>query len=228
GYPVSVYLTTYYSDYNRPVFDPMCAYLFWKGTGKRLELPGILNGGGADSENLKRILLYAKQQSLNGVEKDRLLANIADQLGIDYEALCKERLLTLMRPAEVSELAAAGVDFQLHTHRHRAYRERKKWLREIDENQERITAATGSRAQHFCYPSGFYLPEYPGWLREHGVTSGTTCEPGLAQAKSDLCLLPRLMDTRNLSDTAFRGWITGVAEFLPKRRSEMSDWPLMD
>src|SRR2546426_11917933 len=37
GFPVTVYQTSYYSSFNRPVFDIALSYIAWKGAGKRLE-----------------------------------------------------------------------------------------------------------------------------------------------------------------------------------------------
>jgi peptidoglycan/xylan/chitin deacetylase (PgdA/CDA1 family) len=222
GFPVTVYLTTYYLEFNRPVFDPMCSYLMWKGQGRPLELPEL------KTSSERELLLYARREGMNGAEKDRLLKRIADNLGIDYEGLCRERILTLMNASEVRQIADAGVDIQLHTHRHRAYRNRERWLREVDENATRIEGLTNRPAKHFCYPSGFYLPEYPEWLRAHGVESATTCEPGLASAASDVRRLPRLMDSNTLSEAEFTAWVTGVADWLPRRPFQMSNWPLAD
>src|SRR5262245_13354130 len=42
GYPVTLYLTTYYVEFNRPVFDAMCSYLLWKGRHRQqLEWPKV-------------------------------------------------------------------------------------------------------------------------------------------------------------------------------------------
>jgi hypothetical protein len=41
GWPVTVYLTTYYSYYNAPVFDPMLDYLLWKGRGAQFAWPDM-------------------------------------------------------------------------------------------------------------------------------------------------------------------------------------------
>ena len=49
-----------------------------------------------------------------------------------------------MRPAEVTELSAQGVDFQLHTHGHRVPGEKAAFLQEIEENRRAITEMTGN------------------------------------------------------------------------------------
>ena len=36
GFPVTLYLTTFYSYYNRPVFDVVCSYLLWRGRARTL------------------------------------------------------------------------------------------------------------------------------------------------------------------------------------------------
>src|SRR2546421_5104416 len=38
GFPVTLYLTTFYSYYQRPVFDLMASYLLWKGRSNVLDL----------------------------------------------------------------------------------------------------------------------------------------------------------------------------------------------
>jgi hypothetical protein len=205
----------------------MCAYLLWKAQGRRIEVPGVFDGSvepNGDRALARRIVSYARTQRLSAAEKDQLLADIARQADIDYEALalCSERLLTLMTPQEVAEVAAAGVDIQLHTHRHYAWRNRDKWLAEIDENARCIEATTGRRPVHFCYPSGFYLPEYPQWLREHGVVSA------FATPRTLPWLIPRLMDSAQFSSDHFKASVTGLATLLPNRRSSVSTWPLMD
>src|SRR6476619_869243 len=42
GWPATVYLTSYYCNYNRPVFDVMCSYLLWKGRDRMLDTTGLM------------------------------------------------------------------------------------------------------------------------------------------------------------------------------------------
>lgn len=233
AFPATVYLTTYYSDFNRPVFDVMCSYLLWKGQGQVLEYPEVLqsailldkNGRATASREIRR---FAFHQGLSGSEKDALLACLATRLQIDYEGLCSRRILHLMAPQEVAAVARDGIDIQLHTHRHRVSIHRQKFVREIQQNRTCIAASSSTATRHFCYPGGFHLPEFPGWLQECGVTSATTCKPGLACRKNSPLLLPRMVDHTNVSRTEFLAWVSGLASLLPRRAHAPSEGQLME
>ena len=228
-FPATVYLTSYYSKYQRPVFNTMLRYLFWKSQGKTLTTTGLTNDEqplGLSSSD-ERVAAFAAvagacaERGLSGTEKDAVLATVAARLGIDYDDLLRRRFLHLMTPEEVSRLPHDLIDVQLHTHRHRVPTEETRFEREILENRREITAMTGAGPEgvsHFCYPSGVTNPSFPGWLRRLGVVSATTCFPGIASAESDPLMLPRLIDTVNVSAMEFEGWLTGASAFLPRRR----------
>lgn len=225
-FPVTVYLTTFYSHYNKPVFDVIASYLLWKGRRAHLDFKGIngqelkvdLSDDGARAAALDELRKHALENKLSAEEKDALMASVAEQLKIDYDAVLAKRLLHVLSPDEVKTLAAGGVDIQLHTHRHRTPKDRSLFLREIEDNRNNIEAMTGASASHFCYPSGVYDEAFLPWLEEAGVVSATTCDAGFASRQSHPLLLPRLLDASALSDIEFEGWLTGVAAALPRRQ----------
>jgi peptidoglycan/xylan/chitin deacetylase (PgdA/CDA1 family) len=226
NFPVTVYLTTFYSGYNKPVFDVASSYLLWKGRSARLDFKEITGEAlQVDlAEQLARDMAvdelrrFARAQKLSAEEKDSLLAAVAKRLKVDYDALRASRLLHILSPEEVKSLASDGVDIQLHTHRHRTPHDRALFLREIEDNRKSIQKMTGaSSVSHFCYPSGVYDETFLPWLEEAGVVSATTCETGFASRQSNPLLLPRLLDVSGLSDIEFEGWLTGVSAALPRR-----------
>ena len=225
GFPVTVYLTTYYSDFQRPVFGLTCSYMLWKARNLgSLDLRefGVERTGLGPSETWEeiasQIVQWADGQNLNGEEKDQIAARLAQLLEIDYEQLRAKRILHLLNRNEVKELAAEGVDFQLHTHRHRTPSNEELFRREIRDNRDRIADAIGVRPTHFCYPSGAYRPEFLAWLSAEAVVSATTCDTGFATAQSNPLLLPRLVDTSARTDLEFESWLDGVGHFLSRRR----------
>lgn len=225
-FPVTLYLTTFYSHYNRPVFDVICSYLLWKGRGRRLNLKPLtgddtvigLSSEPARWETLQRIQRSANDRALSAEEKDALVMLVARQLEVDYDELLSKKILRLLTPEDVTHLAAEGVDVQLHTHRHRTPLDRELFLREIEDNRKSIQAMTGTTPSHFCYPSGNYDATFLPWLKEAGVVSATTCDLGLATANSNPLVLPRMLDISSLSSVEFAGWLSGVSAALPQRR----------
>jgi peptidoglycan/xylan/chitin deacetylase (PgdA/CDA1 family) len=222
-FPATVYQTTYYTYYNRPVFDTTCSYLLWKGMGKTVTDPGgiglpitvTLDSMTTVDETAKRLRFFATENLLSGEEKDHALAVLARQLGLDIRQILQSRTLHLMNPAELAEVSRDKIDIELHTHRHKLPAHRESFLEEIARNRELIRAATGIAPEHFCYPNGGHRPELPTWLREAGVKSATTCDPGLVSKGTDPMLLPRVTDSNNLSQARFESWLAGVGVFSP-------------
>jgi len=176
-----------------------------------------LNSAARRSAVFQHIYAYAQRHRLSAEQKDEFIARLADVLGADHESLTRKRILHIMTPDEVGRVAADGVDVQLHTHRHRTPMDRALFLREIEDNRKCIHAMTGVVPTHFCYPSGDYQPPFLPWLRECGVESATTCDPGIATRRSEPLLLPRLVDSSTLSPIEFQGWLSGLSDAIPRR-----------
>jgi peptidoglycan/xylan/chitin deacetylase (PgdA/CDA1 family) len=222
GFPATVYLTTYYAQLNRPVFNVMSSYLLWKARGRRLQWPGVIAEAVTLNEAERartwaKLRSFARRQRLSGIKKDDFLDELSSRLGIDYDALCQRRILSLMTSQEMTRALQAGMDIQLHTHRHRVPLARAQFVREIEENRQAISQVSRERPVHFCYPNGVFEPHVFGWLKELEIQSAVTCEPGLATAQQSPMRLPRLADSSNLTMTEFRSWISGEASMLPHR-----------
>jgi len=230
GYPIlkshsaeaTVYLTTYYSEDNRPVLGITADYILWKQRSRTVRLtsipdldrsldlqkPAVRKAAGA------AIRKHADSARMSADEKHDLLRRVAVDTGFDFDRFCEKRLLHVMTPSEARELAALGVDFQLHTHRHRVPLDETLFRREILDNRSRIEAITGRSCHHFCYPSGEYSQKVLPWLRSMNVKSATTCDPGICSTADEPLLLPRLLDQGTLSQVEFEAWCCGAAPAL--------------
>ena len=224
-FPATVYLTTYYCETNLPIFPLVISYVLWKARGFEFAFPLSPHGGitlDTRSPDGRRraqetLVRFAEVEGMSVKEKDALAEQLADMVDVDYAEIKRKRLMHLMNPAEVREVAAGGVDIQLHTHRHRSPPDEERYRAEIATNRERIVALTGATPRHFCYPSGAWMPRFSYWLSEEGLLSATTTEPGMASARRDRFRLPRLLDHSEMTPIEFDAWLCGLGALLPHR-----------
>lgn len=213
GFPATLYLTTYYVDFQRPLFNLTVSYLLWKtaAPGRRLPDGSPLTTRSEADALAARITEQADREGLTGAQKDERARCLAGDLGIDYDALIKSRVLQLMSAEEVRKTAGSSlITFEAHTHRHRTPVAAESMARELRDNQDRIQQITGRRPVHFCYPSGVYRRDYFPLLEKEGFKSATSCVMRIATAEDHPYLLPRFLDHSGVTDAHYRGWLSGV------------------
>jgi peptidoglycan/xylan/chitin deacetylase (PgdA/CDA1 family) len=215
--PSTVYLATYYTKHRLPVIPLVIDYILWKSGFTVLdaaefgiEAPVPIRDATERREAVRNILAVADAKGLTTLEKDAIAREIARQVGVSYEEILERRLFQIVTPEEATALTRAGVDLQLHTHRHRTPRVRELFVKEIVENRALIEQFSGKRPRHFCYPSGRYGEELVPWLKETGVISATTCVSGLASRDSDPLALPRFLDDGTIDLLRFQSFVAGV------------------
>jgi peptidoglycan/xylan/chitin deacetylase (PgdA/CDA1 family) len=227
GFPATVYLATYYAQFNRPVFDLMCRYLLWKARGVKLHWPEVagddvlLNDESRLTAN-ETISAFCKSKELSEPEKDELLWELSARLGMNLKELSNRRILHLMTGPELSQVVSGRTNIELHTHRHQVFPDRTRFCEEIQQNREAIRSLIQYDAKHFCYPSGVVMDGFPAWLKQYGVVSATTCKPGIASTECDPLLLPRILDSTYMTEDECMSWITGLGALLPRRHSDVS------
>jgi peptidoglycan/xylan/chitin deacetylase (PgdA/CDA1 family) len=225
GFPATVYQTTFYSEWNKPIFNLMCPYLLWKASGKVIESRGITGQPGIfdlrTEEGQKsasaEIMGFARSNGFSREQKQDLLRKVADAFGVNFQEISDQRVFTLMSRDELTQMVRNGVDIELHTHRHRVPKEKHLFMKELQDNQTFLSGIGAPTGKHFTYPCGVYREELFPWLAEFGVRSATTCDSGLVDSRSNIMQLPRFVDTPGVSPLEFEAWVCGLRQFLPGR-----------
>lgn len=223
GFGATLYVTTYYVVNPNPVFRLAIEYMFWKTRSHAVRLadlgPGVPDFGTVGPHapeshpDIIRLVEWAETH-VGESERVALARRLGALLDVDYDELVVSRRLSLLRPAEISELAAAGLDVQLHTHRHRLPAEGDGIRREIEDNRCVLEPLLDRRLTQFCYPSGAFSPRQFASLRDLGIESATTCLPGFNYTSTPALALRRFLDSEIVSDIAFAAELSGLKESL--------------
>jgi peptidoglycan/xylan/chitin deacetylase (PgdA/CDA1 family) len=226
GYPATVYQTTFYSGWNKPIFHLLCHYLLWKASGKIIQAYPLTGRNGffdlRTEEGINaasvEIRNFATEGHLCQEERQQIAKRLADLVGEDYQELSRRRMFNLMNREELSQIVRSGIDLQLHTHRHRVPSNKDLFLKELADNQEFLRDIGQANTNHFAYPSGVYRQEVFPWLAQFGVRSATSCDTGLVSSHSYQLCLPRFIDSPNISNLEFESWLCGLRDVLPSQK----------
>jgi peptidoglycan/xylan/chitin deacetylase (PgdA/CDA1 family) len=214
--PVTVYVTTYYVQNRMPVYTVTVSYLFWRATPRVVDLPRGIGSFDLKCETAKAEEVAQKfGAELPPDERFEFLRELAVVLDVSFDEIESQHLFEVMDEQQLRGLAAAGVDIQLHSHRHQWPLYDKEMVEsEIAENRRFLQRAVPYPLEHFCYPSGVYGLHQAEWLAELGVKSATTIEPGLNYRHTSHFALRRLVDGGPVSDIEFAAEMTGFMEIV--------------
>jgi len=230
GYPASVYVTTDHLDAGTVVFNVMLYYMLCRTKFRTFALKDIhsdidgLYEIGSDPDELRVRLSTAVHAAFpNFVDRQKVLYSLAEALGMKLESLITHDRFQLLSRVELQQLHALGFDIQLHTHTHHLPRESFDKVRvEIEQNKRLLEEILGKSPNHFCYPSGEYTPEHLVWLAQLGISSATTCEPGLNAHGADVLQLRRYLDSDATSEILFEAQVCGLPHLVQTVRRKLA------
>lgn len=216
--PASVYVTTYHVEKRAPVINVAITYLAQASPRTVVQLDDLPIGGVhaldtlAARNALGRKLGLAIDQLPTLDQRLDALRVAADRFGVPIDPWWANGQFHCMAADEVADAHRRGLDIQLHTHRHRGVME-GTLAAELSDNRAALARACGKTAfQHFCYPSGQYVPAAEATLAAAGIRSATLVEHGINPPGTHPYRLRRFLDGRSVSQAVFEAYLSGVLE----------------
>ena len=223
-YPYTVYITSYYSQKQSPVFNMVVKYMFWKTdkrrvSFKKLHFIDLESAEISDKTKINRIMLNIVkfgQEKLNNEQRHQLMVLLGEILNVNYYQIIKKRFLNILSDTEIKELSEEGVDFQLHTHTHRLPVDKEKFFWEIEQNRSYLKNIIGDNLKHLCFPDGHWLPEQIENLNAACIKSATTCEAGINYSNTQNLYLKRFVDSQAKFQIQFEAEVCGFLDIYNK------------
>jgi len=230
AFPATTYVTTYYSLKGGPVFRLCVQYMFWKTRkdgfkGSHLGLDWLGDVAWHSAEEKTKIvweIIHHGETACDEESRRALCRRLGECLEVNYDEILAHRLMSILSPDEVRQVARRGMDIQLHTHRHYFPVDREAAVKEIRDNRAALEELVGQRLHHFCYPSGLWSNRQWSWLKEEGIQSATTCIPGFNYSSTHRLALRRFLDGENIAFIEFEAEMSGFLELVRKTRAFMN------
>lgn len=221
----ALYLHTEAYQAGAPIIAVSLRYLLWKAGSKAVVVQGIdaaVDGHCdlADAAQRRRLcgaaeIWLARQPR---AQVAACLEHLGSALGVTPAELnLGSRRFSYMTVDELRAAAAGGCSIELHGHLHeyvpgQVARNRTN----IEQCREVIEAAGLPQPSHYCYPSGAFDAGAPAVMRAAGVSTATTCMPGLVRLRDGdtRFFLPRFLDGGDVSMIEFQAEMSGVLQLV--------------
>jgi peptidoglycan/xylan/chitin deacetylase (PgdA/CDA1 family) len=221
--PATVYVTSYYVEKSSPIFRLVVQYMFFMTKARTMAFKGVewcedqvvdLSDPAAAERIMDECIDYGERL---GAEESRsaICEQLGELLGTPYADITAARLFHLMTPEQLRTLKPAGIDIELHTHRHNfSTEDRVQAEREIAQNRAALKQWIDTEPSHFCYPSGVWSERQSAWLDHMQVKSSTTCMPGLNDHTTPRHALRRFLDGSNIHQLEFEAALSGFSDLM--------------
>ncbi len=223
GLPATLYIATYYVQKPTQVLNMVVRYLAWARPDHTIDLSHLapaltgcfrLSHPTEQSDACERIIQYGHTE-LDHEGRQDLVRRLAAILDFDIDSAEEARLFRFVTADEVGDMAAHGIDIQLHTHRHRFPTPEDGGIEpEIHDNRSALATMAPGPFEHFCYPSGDYDRAQLPLLEDMGVVTATTTEPGFNYATTPPLLLRRFLDSDTITEIEFEAEMCGFFEII--------------
>lgn len=227
GFAATVYVTTYYVTHRQPVFNILLQYILWRSEVSSLDIgllgPGLegryrLDDQVERDEMEDRLNSYATHE-LAADDRPGFALKLAGLLGVNIADALDRGAMSMMSVEQIRALATAGIDIQLHTHRHRFFQDDRAVVEaDIADNRAVLEPLCGRPLTHFCYPSGAYARHQIEWLVGMGVRSAATTKAGLNYISTSPYELTRFCDGESVHPLEFEAELNGVNDLLRNAR----------
>src|SRR5262249_5686918 len=116
SFPATIYVTTYYSVKETPVFRLAIQYMFWKTPLSQLDMTefvtpvtGLVSWHTeAEKDRVMWDIIRFGETQLTETQRSELAAGIGWKLHVSYESIARQRTLSLLTTSETQELARNG------------------------------------------------------------------------------------------------------------------------
>jgi len=218
GFPSTLYIASYYMEKQTQVFNVALSYVVWKSGVQAIDFSalGFPNIGSATSTDDAADSLCKIANSMEGsAERQKLFRKTCETIDADWKQIESDRLISFMTAAETAEIAANGVDIQLHTHRHVFPDDSEQMAsQEIIDNRSSLNDIARTRLDHFCYPSGVYSANSVKFLERLDMKTATTTNPGFNRPGAHPLELKRFLDSESVSELEFEAELSGFFELI--------------
>lgn len=226
--PTTLFCTTYYCINQNPVFRLVIQYMFWKThsleidlSGMKLPMSGLFSLRSAEDRDriAWQIINYAEGM-LHEDDRHRIGRELGRRLDVPYGEIVENGALSIMNPQDIERVAQEGIDIQLHTHRHNFPEVPIAAKTEIEDNRSVLEPILAKRLVHFCYPSGVWSERHFPILKQEGIESAATCDPGFNYSDTHRFALRRFLDGQHISTIEFEAELSGLMEIIRELRNK--------